>query len=418
MVANLMTKHDCRSFHAGRLALAYLACLCGATIAGAAEPHLVELLAGPHDRDGSLMIGRLPSKQQLVGLTIAKPSEPIVAQRIPDSDEYAWRLERPLPAGQTRQYRVTDLSQVERPHVAIDENDDAIVVRIDGRTVLQYNVATVQPPAGLDPVYARSGFIHPLQSPAGRVVTAGFPKDHAHQHGIFSAWVRTEFEGRQLDFWNQRDRTGHVRHLSVDRVETGPVFAQFDVTLAHSDRSAPEQSRPVLQETWTVRVYHSVEPFLFDIVSTQTCIADSPLQVQKYHYGGMAFRGTSQWLNQPEAGFLTSDRHDRQAGNHTRPKWVAATGAVDGAACTLAVLDHPANFRFPQPVRLHPSKPYFVFTPPFLGAFALSPGQPYVSRYRYVVHDGPPAAEAYDRLWIDYGAPALVRAVADGTPRE
>ncbi|QDU41467.1 hypothetical protein Mal4_58350 [Maioricimonas rarisocia] len=417
MMANLMTKRGCRSLRTGRLVLAWFTCLCGATIAEAAEPAPVEIVAGPHDRDDSLVIGRLPSKQRLVGLTVAKPSEPLVAQRIPDSDQYAWRLQRPLSAGETRQYRVTDLGQIELPDVTIDEDDEAIVVRIGERTVLQYNVATVQPPADLDPVYARSGFIHPLQSPAGRVVTAGFPKDHAHQHGIFSAWVRTEFEGRTLDFWNQRDRTGHVRHLSVDRVETGPVFAQFDVSLEHSDRSDPEQPRPVLKETWTVRVYHSAEPFLFDIVSTQTCIADSPLHVQEYHYGGMAFRGTTQWLDRPDAGFLTSDGHDRQAGNHTRPKWVAASGPVDGAHCTLAVLDHPANFRFPQPVRLHPSKPYFVFTPPSLGAFALSPGQPYVSRYRYVVHDGPPAADDYDRMWTDYGAPLIVRPVA-GTPQE
>jgi hypothetical protein len=56
-------------------------------------------------------------------------------------------------------------------------------------------------------------------------------------------------------------------------------------------------------------------------------------------------------------------------------------------------------------VRLHPDKPYFVFTPSVLGAFEIKPGDEYVSRYRYVVHDGPPDAQLYDRIWTDYAEP-------------
>ncbi|MFG0297965.1 MAG: PmoA family protein [Maioricimonas sp. JB045] len=417
MVAIRMTQREAWGRWSGRVGLALLFCVC-ANMATAAEP-VVEVVAGPHDRNGTLVVGALPSRLPLVELVdVNESSRSTIAQRIPGSDEYVWWLEQPLPAGTRRKYRVTEAGRDQRPEVAVEQDENAIVVQVGDRTVLQYNVATVQPPADLDPVYARSGFIHPLMTPAGHVVTAGFPKDHAHQHGIFSAWVRTEFEGRKLDFWNQRDLTGHVRHVSVDRIETGPVFAQFDVTLEHSDRSDPKQPRPVLKETWTVRVYHSKAPFLFDIVSTQTCVADSPLQVNEYHYGGIAFRGTTKWLNQETADFLTSDGHSRVAGNHTRPKWVAATGPFEEGPGTLTVLDHPANFRFPQPVRLHPSKPYFVFTPPFLGPFALPPGQPYVSRYRYFVHDGAPVTADYDRLWRDYGAPPVVQALTGGDAGE
>ena len=77
------------------------------------------------------------------------------------------------------------------------------------------------------------------------------------------------------------------------------------------------------------------------------------------------------------------------------------------------MLDHPANFRSPQPVRLHPNKPYFCFAPMVPGAFEIAPGRPYVSRYRLVLHDGRPDPAA-GRAQRDYARTALARTV-DGS---
>jgi len=64
-------------------------------------------------------------------------------------------------------------------------------------------------------------------------------------------------------------------------------------------------------------------------------------------------------------------------------------------------------------VRLHPSMPYFCFSPAVLGAFSIEPGQaPYVSRYRFYVHDGRPDPKVAERLWQDYAAPPEVRIVS------
>ena len=35
-------------------------------------------------------------------------------------------------------------------------------------------------------------------SPRGTVVTDDYPDDHKHQHGIFTAWTKTEYEGRDV----------------------------------------------------------------------------------------------------------------------------------------------------------------------------------------------------------------------------
>jgi hypothetical protein len=279
---------------------------------------------------------------------------------------------------------------------------------VQGRPVLQYNTAVVEPPEGIDPVFRRSGHIHPVWTPAGRIVTDEFPLDHPHQHGLFAAWVNTTFEGRNVDFWNQKGRTGNVEHVKVDDVVSGDVFGGFTVTLRHLDLTAPGGPKPVLKERWTVRVYdvndkvktpadQPVAPpdrCLFDIESVQTCIADAPLVLNEYHYGGMAFRGSGQWFHRPEHDFLTSEGRTRADGNHTRPNWVSAHGPVDGAPCGVTFFCHAENFRAPHPVRLHPDKPYFVFTPPVLGEFRIEPGEEYVSRYRVLVHDGKPDVDA------------------------
>ena len=60
-----------------------------------------------------------------------------------------------------------------------------------------------------------------------------------------------------------------------------------------------------------------------------------------------------------------------------------------------------------RPVRLHPDKPYFVYSPPVLGEFAITPDQPYRARYRLMIHDGLPDAALLDRLAADLAAPMV-----------
>jgi len=81
---------------------------------------------------------------------------------------------------------------------------------------------------------------------------------------------------------------------------------------------------------------------------------------------------------------------------------------VDGKPAGLAILCHPDNFRAPQPVRLHPSEPFFCFAPSQLGDFQIEPGKTYISRYRFIVFDGAPNREELDRQWNDYAHPPEV----------
>jgi hypothetical protein len=391
----------------------------------------LDVAAGDHDRSRTPVSVEIPESLRAaprVALFREDTGAEVNLQQLPrDPSRGMFILDEPLPAGASRRYRlqVGSLAQITRPSpVARVHADRVLTVAVNGKHVLQYNLTTVDPPAGMDPVYRRSGHIHPIWTPAGKIVTDEFPVDHPHQHGLFAAWVATTFEGRHVDFWNQGGKTGTVEHASLDAATSGDVFAEFTATLRHVDLSAPDGPKAALNETWTVRVYanapNASDPdassvrvaaariFLFDIESRQTCAGDSPLTLNEYHYGGMAFRGAADWFKQPEHDFLTSEGKTRVDGNHTRPNWVCEHGLVGGSPCCVVVMSHPSNVRSPQPVRLHPDKPYFVFTPPVLGEFQIRPGEEYVARYRYVVHDGPVDTELYERLWRDYAEPPTV----------
>ena len=279
------------------------------------------------------------------------------------------------------------------------ETDDAIELKIGDKSVLRYNKATQTGPEGTEPYFARSGYIHPVYNPDGVAVTGDFAADHKHQHALFFAWTKCKYEGRPVEFWNQKLELGRVSHAKVVSTTSGPIFAQFVVELSWDDAKT---KTALLSETWTVRAYNTgADYFLFDVESTQNAVGKSPLMIEKYHYGGMAIRGHDDWFGET-AGFLTNEGKTREDGNHSRPKWVDMFGLIDGKRSGVAVLAHPGNFRFPQHVRLHPTKPYFCFAPMVDEPFEIKPGEPYVSRYRYLVHTGDTDAKLIDTQWAQY----------------
>ena len=144
------------------------------------------------------------------------------------------------------------------------------------------------------------------------------------------------------------------------------------------------EPKEALDESWEVKVFavgENPKPFwIFDLVSTQSCSSKSSLTLPKYHYGGMGFRGNRAWNGTENTFFLTSaGETNRLKGNETRGRWCYIGGKVDGSTTGIAILCHPDNFRAPQPMRLHPSEPFFCFAPSQLGDWEIEPGKPYIA---------------------------------------
>lgn len=292
----------------------------------------------------------------------------------------------------------------------LTEADDVIRVTLRGKPVLEYIKKEKPVPAGIESHYRRTGYIHPVYTPTGQEITGDFPADHAHQHALYFAWTKAKFDGKEADFWNQAKDLGRVEFREVLNLKRDEQQVSFSVKHAFTVGTGDKRV-DVLHETWSVTVHQTPEDhFLFDIESVQECASSKPLILPQYHYGGMAFRGNVQWLKEKDdhslhpgdLQILTSEGKDRWEGNHTRPNWVAFSGRIDGQEVSATVFCSPKNFRSPQPVRIHPNKPYFCFAPMVEGAFAISPGEKYTSRYRYLVTSGAANPERIGEHWKDY----------------
>ena len=289
--------------------------------------------------------------------------------------------------------------------VSIDLTDGALRVWVGRRPVLVYNIDTVMPPRDEPDYYKRSGFIHPLYSPDGEVLTDDFPVGHVHQHGMFFAWTKVTFMGDEHDFWNQQGGTGTVKHVGLLGMQSGIDSGMFKVRL----QQVSLKHGPALEYIWTVRVLNRADPFEIEMEIEERCATGEPVTLEEYHYGGFAYRGKAEW-NEEDPEFkdsnikvLTREGKNRIDGNHTRPGWVATWGPSGDGTAGVAILDHPDNFRYPQPVRIHPKMPYFVFTPPVTGKYVLEPGKTYNSRYKIVLYDGEPDTENIELLFKEFG---------------
>ena len=282
-----------------------------------------------------------------------------------------------------------------------------------GKTPLfQYQTEPAPAPPGVPEGFRHGAFLHPVFSPAGKVVTANHPPDHLHQRGIFFAWTKTEFEGRHPDFWNMgKDQsgqlTGEVRFAALDRTWNGPVQAGFTSRHRFIDHTGGSE-KDVLAETWEVAATHLPGANVIDFISTQTTAGDAVLKLPKYHYGGLGIRGAAPWDPEDKVTMLTSNGDDRKTGDNSKAKWVQLGGLIDGQPAGIALLIHPGNFRFPQPLRLNPKNPQICVAPSQDGDWEITPGKPYVSRYRIVITDSAADRVEIERQWNDYATPPKV----------
>jgi len=339
--------------------------------------------------------------------------EPVAAQIEPGNPPRLWWiLSGKTPAGTQRTYQLFK-GALKIPDVRLIKNDSFLQLQVGGDNVLRYNHAIVPAPEGKSKLYDRSGFIHPLWSPTGDVLTNIHPPDHIHHLGIWMPWTKTKFEGQEVDFWNLAEGEGTVRFVKFLSTTSGPVYGGFAAEQEHVALKTSEGERVVLKEIWDVRVYNvggrEKGYWLWDFVSRQRCVADSPLYQIKYRYGGFGFRGASQWEGD-RVMYLTSEGKTRKDGHGTRARWCEVAGAIEGRWAGIVFMSHPKNFRHPEPMRIWPSgQVFFNWAPSQAGNWVMEPGKEYVFRYRMFVHEGKVKVAEAERVWNDYADPPVVK---------
>ncbi|HSC28565.1 MAG TPA: PmoA family protein [Vicinamibacterales bacterium] len=370
----------------------------------------IEIAAGSVARRGTIVSFPLEGVRDGAVYTLRDPSGRSAPLQI-DAAGTAWSIVPELSAGESRLFQI-----VETPHdpegMTADRQDHNVGFSAGGRPVLDYVGGAGRLPAGdIKPIFQRGGYLHPVRTPSGRIVTGDYPADHRHHHGIWFAWTKTAFQGREPDFWNMGDGKGRVEAASLDRVWSGRVHAGLRAQHQYIDLTSGAPI-VVLRERWDTRVFAGgggSRPYhVFDVEVLQTNVSASPLALPEYHYGGIGVRGAAEFVPLDNASFLTSEGKDRKTGDATASRWAYIAGEVNGARAGIAILGHPANFRAPQPMRIHPTDPYLCYAPSRQGAWEIAPAATHVARYRFVAFDGAIEPAELDRLWRDYAEPPVV----------
>ena len=286
----------------------------------------------------------------------------------------------------------------------LTETDATLSISRSGVPVLVYHKALVPPPDGVDPVFTRSGFIHPLHAPSGGIVTGIHPDDHYHHLGLWHAWVKTTYDGKEIDFWNLKAGTGRVEFSKVlEKRAAGFTVEQRQVAYLAGPAAEPTV---ILRESLAVDAALVEGANVIDYVIGQTNVAPKPLVLPAYRYGGgLAFRAPHAWGG-GNSDYLTSEGRTRVDSHATRAKWCAMWGPAeggDGKAATVAIFCHPGNHDAPQRVRTWDTgEVFFNYVPIQETAWEIAPGETVTLRYRVVIFDGKATAAAIEARWQAY----------------
>lgn len=376
-----------------------------------AASYELTVAAGDVAREQSVVVFRLPA--QATGWRLSNSRREDLPLQV-RAGEAAFVLPR-LGAGATETFRLeSGRATPSSAGVTLQRAGGRIDARVGGETAFFFQEEPGTPPdPKIEAYYRRGGYIHPVLSPGGLVVTGDYAPDHYHHHGIWFAWVKTEYEGRHPDFWNVQDKLGRLDFKGVEQLWSGPVHGGLTARFHSIDILAPTP-KAVVDDLWEVRLYAvGAGPrryWMFDLVSAQKVIGDSPLKLPTYRYGGIGLRGNEQWIGPGDkTRFLTSTgERDRIRAHESRAVWCHMGGLVDGRFTGIATLSHPANFRSPEPMRVNPKIPFLNFAPSQAGDWEMLPGRNYVWRYRFIVHDGEPDQAWLEARWRDYAKPVTV----------
>ncbi len=302
--------------------------------------------------------------------------------------------------------------------VKATKKDGALILSANNKNLLSYHYKTMYPPAGIDTNYKRSGFIHPLWTPNGQVLTNIQPIDHYHHYGIWNPWTHTVFEKDTVDFWNLKSRQGTVRFAKFISQTSGPVFSQFQALHQHVVFKKDGTEKIALNEIQTVKVYNpggQKDYYIFDLTSQLQCATDSPLLIVAYRYAGLGWRATAEWTKE-NCEVLTSEGKDRKTTDGTKARWLRAQGKLGNDFGGMVMMSNPENYNHPEPLRIWDENAnggrgdfFASFSTTKDKNWLLEPGKTYTLKYRFIVFNGKFDAAKAETAWQYFAAPPVAK---------
>jgi hypothetical protein len=310
--------------------------------------------------------------------------------------------------------KLEEKSPVDQSKIAIKKDYRDMSLMLNEKPILKYRFAVTYPPEKIDPIFKRSGFIHPLYSPEGEVLTRIQAPDHYHHYGIWGPWTHTHIGDRQVDFWNLGEGQGTVKFAGFLTEDEGAIYSGFEALQQHIDFGAKGEDQVAMNEILDVRAWNIGEGvWMVDYTTSINSPLKNGILLDAYRYGGgIGFRATEKW-QKDNCTVLTSDNKTRIDADGSFAKWCIVEGesATKEGRSGILFMSHPSNRMHPEPMRVWPldanagrGDMYFEFVPIRHEEWKLEPKQNYTLKYRMIIFDGKIDAKTAEMHWNSFAA--------------
>lgn len=285
------------------------------------------------------------------------------------------------------------------------DNGRTLEYKSGDKSLLTYNYTTVYPPSGVDSVYRRSGFFHPVKNMRGETLTNLWPSDHYHHYGLWYAWTKTTYDGKEIDFWNVVKKQGTVRfHKFNDISDSG-----FKATLNHIVYPDSTAEKTVMKENLEIKLGKITESgYYIDYITTLQCTTNKPVTLESHRYGGIVIRTREDWTSD-RTYFLTSEGFTRNNADNTNARWAFFQGKTEKGDASILILSHPSNLNHPEPLRIWDEKAnsgkgdmMWNFSPTKKQAHILKPSDKLKLYYRIFIFDSRIDEKKANDLWESF----------------
>lgn len=279
------------------------------------------------------------------------------------------------------------------PGISIEK--DKLTLSCDGKTGLVYSYRSL--PA--------KPYVKELRTPGGVNILRDAPYDHLHHHSLMFA-VKVD----DTNFWEERNEFGLQLHKSFRNVDVSSEGQNSSAVFTDIiDWTSFDGQKVILKENRNISLAQSDGA---NVLTWQTVLKTSEgveqVKIGGSHYFGLGMRFVKSMDN--NGTFINAAGKEGEALRETHrlvlAKWCAYQSAVDGKPVTVAMFDHPKNFR---------SVTWFTMLKPFsyLSATLRYHEKPFVLKakeelnlkYGVVVWDGKQSKEVIEKAYQKWAKP-------------
>lgn len=307
---------------------------------------------------------------------------------------------------------------VNKTNFNIEKKDGDLNLKYRDESLISYRHEMKAPPEGIDEIYQKSGFIHPVLSPKGDTLSRIQPPDHYHHYGVWGPWTRTKINQEGVDFWNLKYGQWTVLFKEFDKVSSGQVFAGFIAKQEHL-YSIKKDPKVAINESLEVKVWKNSNPnrYFIDYTSRFSSPVEKGILFEAYRYGGgLGFRFKEQW-HKDNCYVLTSEGKNRITADGTSVRWCIVYGeSTDKKGMNgILFMSHPNNRSHPEPMRVWPitanndrGDMFFEFCPIRNKEWIIEHKKTYSLNYRMLVFEGTLSPEEAEANWKAFAYPPQI----------